>query len=102
IFGMDAAGDQQAVDPRPGRAGNVGPQTVADGEDARAGGDAEKAQAGIVYRAKRLAVPAYATSRFLVPFGQAASAQVKSAAAHDNEIGVGTNHRQTAAKRLAQ
>ena len=99
---MDAAGDQQAVDPCPSRAGNVGAQTVADGEDVRAIGDAEKAEAGIVDRMERLAVPANMTSRLLIPLGQCAGAQVKSAAAHDNEIGVGTNHRQTAAERVAQ
>src|SRR5205807_8271965 len=74
FFGMDAAGDQQAVDPRSGRAGNVGAQTVADGEDARALGDGEKAEAGIVDRAIRLAVPTNAAARLLIPFGQCAGA----------------------------
>src|SRR5207248_1501094 len=95
FFGMDAAGDQQAVDPRSRRTGNVGAQTVADGKDARAILDPEKPQAGIVHRAKRLAVPANIAPRLLVRLGQAAGAQVESAAAHHDEIGVGAHHRQT-------
>src|SRR5947209_1914898 len=81
FFGMDAASDQQALDPRFGRTGNVGAQTVADGEHPRAVGGAEKVQAGIVHRTERLAVPANSASRLLVPLGQCASAQMKSAAA---------------------
>src|SRR5437016_1322116 len=74
FLGMDAAGDQQAVDPRSRRTGNVGAQTVADGQDARALGDGEKAEAGIVDRAIRLAVPTNAAARLLIPFGQCAGA----------------------------
>src|SRR5437868_2809784 len=36
FFGMDATGDQQAVDPRSRGTGNVGAQTVSNGKDARA------------------------------------------------------------------
>src|SRR5260370_41300587 len=102
FFGMNAAGDQETVESGSGRTGNVGAQTVADGEDPRPVLDREKAEAGIVNRAKRLAVPAHATARLPVTFPQCPGAEREPAARHDDQIKGGANHRQIAGHRGAE
>src|SRR5262245_45492199 len=96
LSGMNAAGNQNAVEPGSAGAGDVGSQTVADGEDARTVVDPEKAEARIVDRTEGLAMPAHPAPRLLVPFCETSGAQMESAAAHDDEIGIGTDHREIA------
>src|SRR5713101_5682639 len=99
---MDAAGNQNAVETRPGCAGDVGAQAVADGKDARAVVDAEQLEAGIVDRTERLPVPANAASGLLVPLRQCAGAESEMVAMHDDEIGIGAHHRKSARQRPPQ
>src|SRR4029077_1954100 len=77
----------------PSCAGNVGPQTVADRENARAVIDTEKVETAVIDRRKRLAVPPYASPVFLVPLGECARAEGETAAMHNHKIGIGANHR---------
>src|ERR1700730_14382607 len=94
FFGMDAVGDQHAVETGTGRAGDVGAQTVADGKNACAVHDAEQLDAYVVDRAERLPVPADTAPGLLVPLRQRTSAERQTTAVHDNEIGVGAHHRE--------
>jgi len=102
LLGMDAAGNQEAVEPSAGRTGNVSAQAIADGQDLRAVLDAEKAETSIVDRTKRLAVPAHATAGLLVPLRQCAGAEREPAAVHDNKIRIRADHREIAVERPPQ
>ena len=93
---MDAAGDQQAVDPGIGRAGDVGAQAVADRQQAAAVGDAEQLDAAVVDRWIWLAMPAHPAADRLVLLGQRTGAERRPARMDHHEIGVGANHRQAA------
>src|SRR5258708_6697712 len=96
---MDAGGDEQAVDPDAARAGKVGPQAVADGEDAALVDDAEQREAGVEERGDRLAVPAHAPAERLVALRQRAGADGETPAMADDEVGIGADHRQVALPR---
>src|SRR5438034_5150837 len=93
FFGMDAVGDQHAVETGAGRAGDVGAQTVANGKNACAVHHAEQLEACVVDRTERLPVPADLASSLLVPLCQGTSAECQTVAVHDDQIGVGAHHR---------
>src|ERR1700746_2728457 len=88
LLGMDAAGNQNAVQTGRGGADDVGTNAVADGENARTLVDPEQGQAFLVDRAKWLAVRAHDPSAFLVPLCERAGAEGKPAAVQDNKIGI--------------
>jgi len=102
LFGMDAADNQQAVETGVGRTSDVGAQTVADGKNACAVRDAEQLEACVVDRTERLPMPADPASSLLVPLRQGTSAERRTVAVHDDEIGVGAHHRQTAGQRRSR
>src|SRR5579883_349533 len=103
LLAMDAGGDEQAVDARGIGTGNIGAQAVADGEDAGTLGDAEQREACRIDRRKGLAVPAHLAAQRLVALRQRAGTERAMALMHDDEIGIGADHRQIArACRLQQ
>src|SRR6516164_6629824 len=93
LLGMDAAGNQNAV--QTGRCGAdyVGANAVADGENTRTLVDTKQVEACVVDRAERLAVRAHDPSAFLVPLCERAGAEAEPAAVQDNKIGIGADHR---------
>src|SRR5262245_46470597 len=77
LSGMNAAGNQNAVEPGSTGAGDVGSQTVADSEDAGTVVDPKKAEARIIDGREGLAVPAHQAPRLLVPFCETSGAQME-------------------------
>src|SRR5215469_3098323 len=96
LLGMDATGNQNAVQTGRGGADDVGANAVADSENARTLADPEQDEAFIVDRAERLAVRADDPPAFLVPLCEGAGAEGEPAAVQDNKIGIGANHRKVA------
>src|SRR6516162_1833843 len=74
LLGMDAPGNQDAVQTGRGGADDVGTNAVADGENTRTLVDPEQDQAFFVDRAERLAVRTHEPSAFLVPLCERARA----------------------------
>src|ERR1700744_828546 len=99
FLGMNAPGDEEAVDAEAMRAGKVGAHGVADGEDtieldlvaAMLGGERDGA---LVDRPVRLAVEDHLATELAVELGDGAGAIDQPVAALDDDIGVGADQRQ--------
>src|SRR3546814_10907429 len=95
-----APGNEEAGDAGGRGPGHVGAQRVADRGDARRRDVLEQREAAPVDLRMRLAVPAHLAALLLVVEGERAGADLHGVAAHDDEIRIGTDHRQPARQAL--
>src|SRR5258708_18791078 len=86
--GVNAARSKEAVDAGGVGAGDVGPEAVADRQQASSVSDAEQLEASRIDRGMRLAVPAHPSADRLVMLGERPGAQRRLAVVNDDEIGV--------------
>src|SRR5579859_2811228 len=107
LLGVNAARDEQAIDAKTMRAGEVGSHGIADGEH-----PAERSRlappfgrqrhGALVDRTVRLAVENRLAAEFCVEFGDRARAIDQAVAAFDDDVGIGADQRELAFARLEQ
>ena len=100
--GMDTRRDEHRVDADASRAGDIGVQRVADGQDAAPLDAAECRQARLVGGGVGLAAVRGGAASALIGRRQRAGAGQQALAAHDRVVGIGAHHRQAAGQRRGE
>jgi hypothetical protein len=101
VFGMDASGHEQAIDPKTVGARQIRPHRIPDRENTVELDRVALALGGechgpLIDRPVRLAVKDHLTAEFAIELGDGARALDQAVAAFDDDIGVGADQRQLA------
>ncbi len=105
LVGMDAAGQEHAIDPHGIGAGQIGADGIADRQHPAGGVPAQlvgDAQRPVIDWPVRLAVEDHLAAERTIEFGDGAGAINQAVAAFDDDVRVGADQRQLARKRLLQ